>query len=217
MKPLLLIAASLLPMNAFATIDIQPHVLELQQPNAVVNVINHGTKTQYIRVQLFQVNNPGVSPEQESLTPVGEQIQPMLFAAPSKLTLGPRQSARIIIKALRSPDKEQVYRLSVAAENTLKVAGGPGAVVGVQLSYMGLVRHLPASSQQQWAHHCHDGKLVLENTGNTRLQWHLLKTQLADLADFNLYPDQRRQLSVGHLQGMIDDKIVSLQCPAEYR
>ncbi|QHB30959.1 hypothetical protein F0T03_01210 [Yersinia canariae] len=215
MKPLRLIAASLLPMNVFAAIDIQPHVLEIQQSNAVVNVINQGTKTQYIRVQLFQVNNPGESPEQESLTPIGEQLQPMLFAAPAKLTLGPSQSARIIIKALRSPDKEQVYRLSVAPENTLKVAGGPGAVVGVQLSYMGLVRHLPASSQQQWVHHCINGKLTLENTGNTRLQWHKLKTLLGEIDDFNLYPNQRRQLSVSNVQGMIEDKFVNLQCSAE--
>ncbi|WP_145537891.1 hypothetical protein [Yersinia kristensenii] len=215
MKPLLLIAASLLPLNVFATIDIQPHVLEMQQSNAVVNVVNRGINTQYIRVQLFQLNNPGESPQHESLTPVGEQPYPMLFAAPSKLTLGPKQSARIIIKALQSPDKEQVYRLSVAPENTLKVTGGEGAIVGVQLSYMGLVRHLPASLQPQWIHHCIDGKLALENTGNTRLQWHQLKTSLEGIDDFNLYPEQYRQLPVSNIQGMIEDKFFSLQCSAE--
>lgn len=31
MKPLLFAAASWLPLNAFAVIDIQPHVLEIQQ------------------------------------------------------------------------------------------------------------------------------------------------------------------------------------------
>ncbi|MBW5830801.1 hypothetical protein [Yersinia kristensenii] len=215
MKPLLFAVANLLPLNVFATIDIQPHVLEMQQSNAVVNVVNRGINTQYIRVQLFQLNNPGESPKHESLTPVGEQPYPMLFAAPSKLTLGPKQSARIIIKALQSPDKEQVYRLSVAPENTLKVTGGEGAIVGVQLSYMGLVRHLPASLQPQWIHHCIDGKLALENTGNTRLQWHQLKTSLEGIDDFNLYPEQYRQLPVSNIQGMIEDKFFSLQCSAE--
>ncbi|MBW5817314.1 hypothetical protein H0I54_13270 [Yersinia kristensenii] len=215
MKPLLFAVANLLPLNVFATIDIQPHVLEMQQSNAVVNVVNRGINTQYIRVQLFQLNNPGESPQHESLTPVGEQPYPMLFAAPSKLTLGPKQSARIIIKALQSPDKEQVYRLSVAPENTLKVTGGEGAIVGVQLSYMGLVRHLPASLQPQWIHHCIDGKLALENTGNTRLQWHQLKTSLEGIDDFNLYPEQYRQLPVSNIQGMIEDKFFSLQCSAE--
>ncbi|EMQ2083462.1 hypothetical protein [Yersinia enterocolitica] len=215
MKPLLLIAASLLPLSVFATIDIQPHVLEIQQPNAVVNVINHGTNTQYIRVELSQLNNPGESPEQESLTPVGEQPHPMLFAVPAKLTLGPNQSARIIIKALQAPDKEQVYRLSVAPENTLKITGGEGVVVGVQVSYMGLVRHLPVSPQPQWAHHCIDGKLALENTGNIRLQWHQLKNQLEEIDDFNLYPGQFRQLPISNIQGMIEDKLFSLQCSAE--
>lgn len=215
MKPLLLIAASLWPLNVFASIDIQPHVLEMQQSNAVVNVINRGTNTQYIRVQLSQLNNPGVSPKQESLTSVGEQPHPMLFAAPAKLTLGPNQSARIIIKALQTPDKEQVYRLSVAPENTLKVSGGKGAIVGVQLSYMGLVRHLPTSPRPQWAHHCIGGKLALENTGNIRLHWRQLKTQLGGIDDFNLYPEQLRQLPISNIQGMIEDKFFSLQCSAE--
>ncbi|WP_145589521.1 hypothetical protein [Yersinia rochesterensis] len=214
MKPLLLVVASLLPLSVLATIDIQPHVLEMQQSKAVVKVINRGINTQYIRVQLSQLNNPGESPGQESLTPVGEQSHPILFAAPSKLTLGPKQSARIIIKALQAPDKEQVYRLSVTPENTLKVTGGEGAVVGVQLSYMGLVRHLPASLRPQWVHHCIGGKLALENTGNTRLQWHQLKTPLGEVDDFNLYPEQFRQLPFSNIQGMIEDKLFSLQCSA---
>ncbi|NIL23330.1 hypothetical protein HB991_12520 [Yersinia mollaretii] len=215
MNLLLFIAASSLPFSAFASIDIQPHVLEMQQVNAVVNVINHSSATEYVTVQLYQINNPGVSPEQESLTSVGEQTRPSLFAAPAKLTLGPKQSGRILLKALQTPEKEQIYRLSVVPEKNLQISGGHGAVLGVQLSYMGLIRHLPASPQHQWDHRCIRGALELQNTGNTRLQWHQLKTTDQDIDNFNLYPGQRRQLAAKDIQGMIGDKPFSLRCTVD--
>jgi hypothetical protein len=214
MKHLRFIAISMLPLNASAVIDIQPHVLEIQQTSAVVNVINQGPGTEYITVQLYRLNNPGESPEHESLTPVGELPQPLLFAAPSKLTLGPKQGGKIHLKTLGVPDKEQVYRLAVIPENNLKVTGSHGAILGVQLSYMGLVRHLPASPQHHWAHRCINGALELQNIGNTRLQWSQLKTTGRDIDDFNLYPDQRRQLATNDVQGMIEGKTFSLQCAA---
>lgn len=215
MNLLLFIAASLLPFSAFAAIDIQPHVLEMQQANAVVNVTNHSSTTEYVTVQLYQINNPGVSPEQESLTSVGEQPQPSLFAAPAKLTLGPKQSGRILLKALQTPEKEQIYRLSVIPEKNLRISGGHGAVLGVQLSYMGLIRHLPSSLQHQWEHRCIHGALELQNTGNTRIQWHQLKIADQDIDDFNLYPGQRRQLAAKDMQGMIGDKPFSLRCTVD--
>ncbi|OWF83605.1 hypothetical protein B4903_01660 [Yersinia frederiksenii] len=188
-------------------------MLEIQQTSAEVNVINRSSVTEYITVQLYQINNPGVPPDQESLISVGEQLQPALFTVPSKLTLGPKQSGRILLKALQSPDKEQIYRLSVMPEKNLQVSGGHGGAVGVQLSYMGLVRHLPASSHPQWVHHCVDGKLKLQNTGNTRLHWQQLKTQQGEIDNFNLYPEKYRQLTVSNLQGIVEDEFFSLQCP----
>lgn len=215
MNLLLFIAASLLPLSAFAAIDIQPHVLEMQQANAVVNVINHSSMTEYVTVQLYQINNPGVSPEHESLTSVGEQSRPSLFAAPTKLTLGPKQSGRILLKALQPPEKEQIYRLSVVPEKKLRISGGHGAVLGVQLSYMGLIRHLPSSPQHQWEHRCIRGTLELQNTGNTRLRWHQLKATDQDIEDFNLYPGQRRQLAAKEIEGMIEDETFSLHCAVD--
>lgn len=215
MNLLLFIAVSLLSLGAFGAIDIQPHVLEMRQANAVVNVINRSSTTEYITVQLYRINNPGVSPKQESLTAVGEQLQPSLFAAPAKLTLGPKQSGRILLKALQTPQKEEVYRLSVTPEKNLRVKGGHGAVLGVQLSYMGLIRHLPASLEPQWQHRCVNGTLELQNTGNTRLRWHQLIAQGQDIKDFNLYPEQRRKLATRDIQGMIEDKTFSLRCTVD--
>ncbi|CNI23696.1 alpha-related fimbriae chaperone 2 [Yersinia aldovae] len=212
MKRLLFIVASVLSLSTFGAIDIQPHVLEIQQDNAVVTVTNHGSDPEYISVQLYRLNNPGEPPERESLTSVGEQSQPALFAAPAKLTLGPKQSGKIFLKTLRTPDKEQVYRLAVIPVNSRSISGN-GVVLGVQLSYMGLVRHLPALQQYQWIHRCIAGKVELHNTGNTRLQWYQLKTQGQVIEDFNLYPDQQRQLAVSHIQGMVEDKVFNLRCP----
>ncbi|CNI35211.1 alpha-related fimbriae chaperone 2 [Yersinia massiliensis] len=215
MNLLIFVAASLLPFRAFGAIDIQPHVLEMRQANAVVNVINHSLTTEYVTVQLYQINNPGVSPDQESLTPVGEQLQPSLFAAPAKLILGPKQSGRIVLKALKAPEKEQIYRLSVAPEKNLQISGGHGAILGVQLSYMGLVRHLPISLKHQWKHRCINGSVELHNTGNSRLRWHKLNVKDQKKDDFNLYPDQRRQLETDRIKGMIEDESFNLQCNVE--
>ncbi|HHA0036994.1 TPA: hypothetical protein ACOEXB_003744 [Yersinia enterocolitica] len=214
MKPLLFIAASILPLGAFAAIDIQPHVQEVQQKSAVVTVTNHGTETEYVTVQLYQLNNPGELPEQESLTSVGEQLQPALFAAPAKMTLGPKQSGRILLKALSTPDKEQVYRLAVIPVNNRKVTGN-SVVLGVQLSYMGLIRHLPTSQQYQWSHRCINGAVKLHNTGNTRLQWYQLEARGRVIDDFNLYPGKQRQLAVSEVKGMVEDKTFNLRCPAD--
>ncbi|CFQ12533.1 hypothetical protein [Yersinia enterocolitica] len=213
MKPFLFVVASFLPVGTFAAIDIQPHVLEVQQKSAVVTVTNHGTETEYITVQLYQLNNPGELPEQESLTPVSEQVQPALFAAPAKMTLGPQQSGKILLNALSSPDKEQVYRLAVTPVNNRSVSGN-GAVLGVQLSYMGLIRHLPASQQHQWTHHCINGSVKLHNTGNTRLQWYQLEAQSRVIDDFNLYPGKQRQLAVRDVRGMVESETFNLRCPA---
>lgn len=108
MKNLVFAAISLLPLSAAGVIDIQPQVVELQQVNTVVTVINHGMTAEYITVQLYRLNNPGVASELESLTPVGYQQQPLLFATPLKLTLGPRQSGKIFLHALGAPEQEQV-------------------------------------------------------------------------------------------------------------
>ncbi|CNG60761.1 hypothetical protein [Yersinia frederiksenii] len=212
MNRLIFIAVSLLPFRVFGAIDIQPHVLEMRQANAVVNVINHSLTTQYVTVQLYQINNPGVSPDQESLTSVGEQPQPSLFAAPAKLILGPKQSGKIVLKALKAPEKEEVYRLSVAPEKNLHISGGHGAVLGAQLSYMGLVRYLPTSLTQQWQHRCINGSVESHNTGNFRLRWHQLDIKDQKIDDFNLYPDQHRQLATDKVKGMIEDKSFNLQC-----
>lgn len=212
MNLLLFIAASLLPFGVFGAIDIQPHVLDMRQANAVVNVINHGLTTEYVTVKLYQINNPGVSPEQESLTSVGEQPQPSIFAAPAKLILGPKQSGRIVLKALKAPEKEQVYRLSVVPEKNLQISGGHGAVLGVQLSYMRLVRYLPTFAKHQWKHRCINGSVELHNTGNSRLRWHQLDVKDQKIDDFNLYPEQRRQMATNEIKGMIEDKSFHLRC-----
>lgn len=213
MKPLLYIVASTLPLGAFAAIDIQPHVQEVQQESAVVTVTNHGAEVEYVTVQLYQLNNPGEPPDQESLTPVGEQLQPALFAAPTKMTLGPKQSGKIRLKALSTPDKEQVYRLAVIPVNSRKVTGN-GVVLGVQLSYMGLIRHLPASQKLQWSHRCIKGAVQLHNTGNTRLQWYQLDAHGHVIDDFNLYPGKQRQLAVSEVKGIVEDETFNLHCPA---
>lgn len=214
MKALVFAAISLLPLNAAGVIDIQPQVVEIQQASTVVTVNNHSTTTEYITVQLYRLNNPGVAPELESLTPVGHQPQPLIFAAPLKLTLGPKQSGKIFLHTLGTPDEEQVYRLAVVPENNLQISGGDAAIVGVQISYMGLIRHLPASIRHQWTHRCIAGNAELHNTGNTRLYWHQLKTRGQMTDDFTLYPSQRRQLAVSDMQGKVEDQDFSLQCPA---
>ena len=199
---------------AQALIDIRPKVVEMKGEEAVVSVINTGDKSEFVEIGLFELVNPGVPPEQEQLIPLGSIKTPYLYAAPFKLSLGPRQEKRVHLKALKQPDQEKVYRLSVIPQQKLNVSGTRGNVVVANLGYMGLVRQLPANHIATWQHHCGSEGMQLEATGSVRVEFSELTQGGKVVESFNVYPGTPRHMAGKILRGKAQDKTFTLQCGA---
>jgi hypothetical protein len=199
---------------AQALIDIRPKIVEMKGEEAVVNVINTGDKPEFVEIGLFELVNPGVPPEQEQRIPLGSIKMPYLYAAPFKLSLGPRQEKRVHLKALKQPDQEKVYRLSVIPQQKLSISGTRGNVMVVNLGYMGLVRQLPANPTAAWQHRCGSQGIELAATGNVRIEFSELMQDGKAVDSFNVYPGTPRHMPGKTLRGKAQDKTFTLQCGA---
>ncbi|ASV33704.1 hypothetical protein GWK90_00485 [Candidatus Hamiltonella defensa] len=193
-------------INSAAVIELQPHILEIKNELSFFEVINKSPHVEYVLVELYYLNNPGVL--EESLTPIGLINSPLLYAAPLKFTLGPQQVGKIYLKTLKTPEKEQLYRLAVIPKTSMKLRSSEmNAVLSVKLSYMGLIRHLPKKIKPDWKHRCTTNGVELKNTGNIRLSWTDIQNgnQKVRLNNIHLYPDQIHFISAS------DQKNISLK------
>lgn len=199
---------------AQALIDIRPKILEMEGQQAAVGVINTGDKSEFVEITLFELTNPGMPPEQEQRIPLGIIKTPHLYAAPFKLSLGPRQEKQVHLRALITPEKEKVYRLAVIPQQKLSVSGNRTNVMVANLGFMGLVRQLPANRVASWQHGCDADGLRLEATGTVRVEFRELKQDGKPMDDFNVYPGTPRHFAGKTLRGKAQDKTFTLQCGA---
>jgi hypothetical protein len=197
-----------------ALIDISPKVLEVDDEQAIVNVINTGDKPEFVTVTLYQVTNPGVPSGEEQTIPLGLIKDPSLYATPFKLSLGPRQQKQVQLKVLKNTTKEKVYRLAVIPEQKASISGTQDNVMLVGLGYMGLVRQLPPIQTTAWRHRCGTDGITLEATGTVRTAFTELKQDGKALGDFNLYPDAPRTLVAKTLSGKVESKPFNVTCGA---
>lgn len=197
-----------------AQIDIIPKVVEMKDSRATVRVSNTGDKPEFVEIALFELANPGVPAEEEQRIPLGLVKAPSLYAAPFKLSLGPRQEKLVQLKALTQPDKEKVYRLAVIPQQKASISGTHGAVVVVSLGYMGLVRQLPVDLKVSWHHNCQAAGIRLEATGTVRVEFSNLTLDGKTVDSFNVYPGTPRHLTGKTLRGMAQGTPFTLQCGA---
>ncbi|WP_051916737.1 MULTISPECIES: molecular chaperone [unclassified Serratia (in: enterobacteria)] len=199
---------------AQALIDISPKILVMEAEQATVTVINTGDTPEFVNVMLYQLTNPGVAPEEEQTVPQGLLKEPYLFATPFKLSLGPHQEKRVQLKALKTPEKERVYRLVVTPEKQASISGTQSNVMLLNLGFNGLVRQLPLNRVATWQHRCGAEGIELEATGTVRVEFSELRLAGKAVDDFNLYPGTPRRLAAKSLSGEVQDKPFSLQCGA---
>ncbi|WP_411704645.1 hypothetical protein [Edaphovirga cremea] len=199
---------------ALAFIDISPKIAEMKDDHAEVRVTNTGDKPEYVEITLFEVTNPGVPPEEEQRIPLGIIKEPYLYAAPFKLSLGPRQDKPVRLTALKRPEREKVYRLGVIPQQKASVSGTAGNVMLINLGYMGLIRQLPLNQVATWRHNCNAQGVQLEATGTVRVEFSELKQDGKDVDDMNVYPGTPRQIAGKALRGKAQGKAFTLQCGA---
>lgn len=202
-----------LPLGvAQALIDITPKILEMANEKAEVLVTNTGDTPEFVNVTLYQVTNPGVPATDEQLIPLGIVKDPHLYAAPFKLSLGPRQEKKVQLQTLTRPAKEKVYRLAVIPEQKVNVSGSQSGVIVVGLGFNGLVRQLPSRQVVTWQHQCGAEGVTLAATGTVRVEFRELMINGKGADDFNVYPDTPRQLAARSVSGKAEGKPFHLQC-----
>ena len=197
---------------AQALIDINPKVVEMKDEQSVVRVINTGNTPEFVEIKLSLVGNPGVPPEEEQRTPLGLIKEPTLYAAPFKLSLGPRQEKIVQLHALRQPQTEQVFRLSVIPQQQVNLSGFHNNVILVSLGYNGLVRQLPAKHSATWGHRCQESQVRLEATGSVRVEFTELLQDSQSVEDFNVYPGTPRVIQAKRLSGKVESSAFDVKC-----
>ncbi|MDF9755635.1 hypothetical protein ACVWY1_003373 [Pseudomonas sp. TE6288] len=180
----------LLASPAFAIIDVQPKVVDVQQTATSIEIINQGDRPEYVSINLSRLLNPGAEPSDEQLEPVSQIQELELYVYPFRLTLAPGQSKRIRVKPLKTVAQEQVYRVDIRPVINLLDSKQPdhsGNIV-VNLAFSGLIRHRPAAINSELKVQCEAQGARLIATGNSRywLKGASVAGQAVDA--FNIYP-----------------------------
>ncbi|MCW2258475.1 hypothetical protein M2263_004566 [Providencia alcalifaciens] len=137
-----------------------------------ITVKNIGDAPMYINISLHQIENPGITPEKK--IPISALADPIIIASPTKVSLGAGQSRNIKLTALKSPLKEQAYRLYVIPVSSFSVTDTDAdkrisAPTVVSVGYGVLVRVLPSGSlTSELVYECQSKGIRLSNTGNSR-------------------------------------------------
>lgn len=201
-----------LSMHAWAFIDVTPKFVDIEASSLSVVVSNKGDVPEYVQVELSRIENPGVSPDEERLVPIGLMSKPDMYASPFKLTLGPRQEKNITIQVLHQPLIEQVYRLSVMPQRNIALKNSHSPVVNVGLGYLVLIRQQPEKKDKSWTYQCLDNGIMVTATGTVHLLFSELKLDVQTVDNFNLYPGTPRLMQGKLLVGFADGKAMHVMC-----
>ncbi|WP_272682135.1 hypothetical protein [Providencia sp. PROV129] len=197
---------------SYAFIDVNPKFVDIENSSLSINIENRGDNPEFVNIELFQIENPGVSPNEEKLTSVGLIGNPYLYATPFKLTLQPRQIKKIEIKVLHQPKKELVYRLSVMPQREIEVKESKNNIMNVGLGYLILIRQIPMNKNNSWSYSCIQNGMNIEATGTIRVMFSDVKVDTHSVDNFNVYPGIPRFIEGKNIVGLIDDKEVNIKC-----
>ncbi len=196
LSALLLLSCLVVPVPAFALIDISPKEIVVQDKPITVQIINKGERPEYVSITLSRLLNPGVELGSEQLEPITRASKPMLYAFPFRITLAPGQSKTITLKPLEEVQREQVYRLDITPVISLKETehrASSGNVL-INLSFSGLVRQLPDAEKSQLSVTCESSGTLLTASGNVRYPVKGAKVDGSTVDTFNIYPGEPKLL-----------------------
>ncbi|HEM8293722.1 TPA: hypothetical protein U2M59_003033 [Providencia stuartii] len=199
---------------SYAFIDVNPKFVEIENSSLSINIENRGDNPEFVKIELFQIENPGVPPNEEKLTSVGFIVNPYLYATPFKLSLQPRQVKKVEIKVLHQPQKELVYRLSVMPQREIDVKenNNNNNIMNVGFGYLILIRQIPFNKKNSWNYYCINNGIKIEATGTVRVMFSDVKVDTRSEDNFNIYPEIPRFIEGKHIVGLIDDKEVNIKC-----
>lgn len=185
------LATVAMPLPAVAAIDVIPKDMKVNAEVTSVKVVNNGNHTEYVGVALSHLLNPGVPLEQERLEPVGDAVDPALYAYPFQISLAPGQTKTIQLKPLRPVEQETVYRLDV--KPVVKLLGGvsarPSVAIVANLAFSSIVRQMPSTVRQgKLAVACEASGARLTTAGNVHYRVEGAEVDGRPVDDFNVFP-----------------------------
>jgi len=138
-----------------------------QSPREDVKVINNGSETGYVQIDVFEVHNPGTPEEERLKIPVPETMK--LIASPSKL-MSPANSQKMVRIVNLEPGsaEERIYRINVTPV-LAPLEESESSVVRVVVAYQLLVIVDPAQPEEKVDIVRSGYRLTITNNGNTNV------------------------------------------------
>lgn len=138
-----------------------------QSPREDVKVINNGTETGYVQIDVFEVHNPG-TPEEERVK-ITDPATMKLIASPSKLMIPANNQKMVRIVNLEpGSNDERIYRINVTPVLP-PLDESESSVVRVVVAYQLLVIVDPAQPVEDLDIVRSGYRLTITNNGNTNV------------------------------------------------
>lgn len=188
--------------SSLAGIQVFPMTVSLDTHNQYVSsikVLSDSRETQYIKVDIKKIENPG-TPEQKEVDLIDKNGA--IIASPQRFILPAGGSHVVRLLSDGIPSTEGVWRVYVysVGDNDLDVASkGSDAKIAININWGVLVYNEPEKPQAQLSFNPVTG--LLTNTGNTRMFitrygfCHALENCQWQHLDYAIYPNTAKRLN----------------------
>ncbi|ACQ67312.1 fimbria/pilus periplasmic chaperone [Candidatus Williamhamiltonella defendens] len=220
-KPLIFLSCFINAHSNAQLIAIPSRInLEALEKGQTVKVFNKGDASLYLEAKLYRVENPGHTPESQTL--IGEIPHPQMMFNPARMSLGPKQERDIHLIPLKSPEQETLYRLYITPVTQTRITGTRDEkkemALTVGIAYGVLIHYLPEKSLQKrgWEYQCLKGKgIQLTTTGTVQSPFRHLKSHHKEHISEtqNVYPGTPVTLPrIKKLTGKVFNEDVQIDC-----
>jgi P pilus assembly chaperone PapD len=197
------LACSLMASGAGADIFVDRAIVRLgadKPPREDVKVINNGSETGYVAVEVLEVRNPGS--DREERIKVSDPDQVRLLASPSKLMIPPNSQKLVrIVNLDPSSEQESIYRINVTPVLP-PLQEEQGSVVRVVVAYQLLVIVDPVHPREDLEILRQSYQLTVHNKGNTNVlfsdgrQCDSAGTNCVEIPAHRVYPGNHWQIEL---------------------
>lgn len=190
-------------VNTWSDIFVDRAIVRLgadKAPREDIKVINNGSETGYVAVEVFAVHKPGT--EQETRVKVSDPDEIQLIASPSKLMIPPNSQKLVrIVNLAPGTGQERIYRINVTPVLP-PLQENEGSVVRVVVAYQLLVIVDPAAPKEDMEIVRQGYRLALNNKGNTNVLFSDAKQcdsegqDCVEIAAHRVYPGNNWQVDL---------------------
>lgn len=209
----LVVVPLLYSFNCYAGIDVYPMEIGLKSDNqATVQIHASGDNTEFIKVQVKKIVNPGTA--KESLQDYNPAVDSELIVSPQKLAIAPGTTRLVRLLTMNKPKQETTWRIYMRGVSPQKMELGETkqqAELNVSLIYGVLVHVAPEKTVVSLSYNPATG--VMTNSGTVRIP--IKQFGVCDTAGkckwltekVTIYPGMTRKLEIGNSKITSDYRI----------